>query len=139
MYLSSKINIAFENTFCLIFSCFGVFKKKLKESATSSLYDVADVCDNSGTCNFAVLVGSHDMKIRVPTFDLLGHLRNIGFTAINAIKEYYHFRMSCDESSMVTCLKSLEDKTIKVCLVKNLIGISNTVPPVIPPNVFVLT
>ena len=112
-----------------------MFKKKLRRTPVSSLYDVANVCDKS-TGNVAVLVGSHDKQINVPTYDWTEHFdKKLKFKTIDNILEYHHFRMSSKEPGIVYCSRKLSDVAVKVSIIGN-VPVTNDLPCIVQPKGF---
>ena len=99
----------------------------------SSLYDVRDVCDKT-ECNVAVLVGTHDQKIYVPTFDWSSYFEKLKFKSIDNLLQYHHFRMSAEDPGFVTCLKTFDDTPVRVRVVEDIAAITRNLPEVIPPK-----
>ena len=102
----------------------------------SSLYEVAKVCDASAKGNFAVLTGTHDRVIQVPTFDWANHLK-VYFRRLPGIKSFQHFRMTKENPGKVSCYVTLDSEPT----VLNLLGpriqgiheVTGDLPPVIQP------
>ncbi|XP_066918891.1 uncharacterized protein [Clytia hemisphaerica] len=115
--------------------CFGAFKKSFRKTHVSSLYDVAKVCDST-KCNISVLVGTHDQKIHVPTYDWTEHFIQKKFKPIENLLEYHHFRMSSDEPGFVYCSKTFDDLPTKICIVEDFRKVSHDLPSVVEPKGF---
>ena len=101
----------------------------------SSLYDVRDVC-HASSCNFPVLVGTHDQKISVPTYNWTEYFQDLGFEEIKNIKEFHHFRISAADPGYVTCTKNLDDDPVRICVVENVDEVRTNLPDIVPPKGF---
>ena len=97
-----------------------------------SLYDIAAVCDDSSKSNFAVLVGTHDGRMLVPTYNWADHLAP-HFRKVPGIKSFHHFRMSAGNPGIVHCFRTLDDRCpVEFNLLKGN-GISS-LPSIIDPS-----
>uniref|UniRef100_A0A7M5XGV4 DUF7869 domain-containing protein n=2 Tax=Clytia hemisphaerica TaxID=252671 RepID=A0A7M5XGV4_9CNID len=118
--------------------CFGSFKKQLRKTRVSSLYEIADVCSKSKS-NFPVLVGNHNKEINVVTYDWTTYFeKDLNFQAIKDILQYHHFRMTKEEPGIVTCLKSLDDEPVKVSIFhkRNPPKVTSELPTIVTPKGF---
>ena len=129
------INLMHHFFFVTIYRNFGTFKKKVRTTPMSSLYEVAGVCDGSGDSNFAVLVGCHDGKIQVPTYNWSQHLGTF-FRRVPNIKLFHHFRMSDREPGTLYCYRHLNDVSPQQfqLLKKGVMNVPPQLPPVIQPD-----
>uniref|UniRef100_A0A7M5WUX8 DUF7869 domain-containing protein n=1 Tax=Clytia hemisphaerica TaxID=252671 RepID=A0A7M5WUX8_9CNID len=110
--------------------CFGSFKKKLRSTRVSSIYEIADVCDKS-KCNFSVLVGNHNKEMNVHTYDWTTYFEKVlNFKTIKDLLSYHHFRMSKDEPGIVHCYASLDDEPTTVSIFKK--NSTTSITPVLP-------
>ena len=71
--------------------CFGLLKKKLRDTYVSSLEDIKEVCKQSSVTgvNTSQLVGHEDGSVVVPMHDLSNHLQN-HFVKVAGIKTMHH-------------------------------------------------
>ena len=97
-----------------------------------------DVC-NSTKVNVAVLAGTHDKEVNVPTYEWTEYFdKKYKFVDIKDLLEYHHFTMSSKEKGIVYCSKRLGDEPVKVSIIGKipLESISNTneLPDIIPPK-----
>ena len=81
---------------------FGLLKQKFKKSYVSSLYELAEVDENSSTTgvNVAQLVGRHDGKVEVPVHNWIEFL-TLFFKPLPGIKKRHHFRFDRHEPGAV--------------------------------------
>ncbi|XP_066913328.1 uncharacterized protein [Clytia hemisphaerica] len=118
--------------------CFGSFKKKLRSTYVSSLYEIGEVCDST-KCNFAVLVGNHNKEIYVKTYDWTTHFeKTLKFLKFKDMLKYHHFRMSKDEPGIVSCLETLDAEPVKISLFRkrNAPAVTSVLPDVVEPKGF---
>lgn len=104
----------------------------------SSLYDLRDVCDNN-TGNVAVLVGTHDKQVNVPTYEWTEHFHTgYKFKPIDNMLEYHHFTMSSEEKGIVYCSKKLGDTPVKVSILGDvpIEKITSDLPKIVNPKGF---
>ena len=81
-------------------ACFGLIKRKFRRTAVSSLDDLADVVEESATCNICQLVGTQDGRVIVPSRDWAGFL-SPHFRRLDGIKQYHHFCFERDRPGVV--------------------------------------
>ena len=102
----------------------------------SSLYDLANACDSSGDNNFSVLVGSHNGKITVPTFNWADYLESY-FRRVPKLKLFHHFKLSSKyPQGEVYCYTHLNDPDpVKFKLLKKDVeNVSLKLPPIVQPD-----
>jgi len=122
------------------FRCFGSFKKQLRRTRVSSLYQIAEVCGNS-KCNFPVLVGDHNKDVNVITYDWTSYFeKELKFKTLDDILPYQHFRMTKDEPGVVSCLMSLDDEPVKMSIfrMRDPPEVSSKLPAVVEPKGFTI-
>ena len=75
--------------------CFGLIKKVFKVTHISSIYEFAQLVDNSSSVgiNKAQLVATHNGRVIVPVYDWASFLGRY-FKKILNIKSFHHFRFS---------------------------------------------
>ena len=133
-----KVNI--EHFLFLYLRCFGTFKKKLRKTRVSSLYEIAKVCDD-GKCNFSVLVGSHNKEIYVQTYDWTQHFeKKLKFKKLDDLLTFHHFHISKDEPGIITCYETLDSEPVKVSIFckRNPPKVTSELPAVVPPKGFTI-
>ena len=79
--------------------CFGLLKKKFRQSVVSSLDEIMKVVEESADVNTSQLVGTHDGEVIVPTYDWAGYLCQV-FRKLKGIKKYHMFRFSASSPGM---------------------------------------
>jgi len=84
-----------------------------------------------------VLVGTHDKKTLVDTFDWYDFLSNY-FRVLPGIKSYQHFRFSKDEPGIILCMKTLNDPPTRINILKKDVVITDKLPSLVEPEGFSL-
>ena len=99
--------------------CFGLFKRKFRNTKVSCLDGIARIVDESAHCNHAQLVSLEDGSVIVPTYDWIDFFAS-RFKKFPGIKKLQHFRFSSSEPGCVfTKEYSDSDTEEKVQLLKN--------------------
>ena len=111
--------------------CFGLIKKVFKVTHISSIYEFAQLVDNSSSVgiNKAQLVATHNGRVIVPVYDWASFLGGY-FKKILNIKSFHHFRFSKEKPRMVYCKEHVSAPEQSFMLLKN----AACVPPVSLPQ-----
>ena len=115
--------------------CFGLVKQKTRKTFISSLFDIARTVEDSASVNTVELVGLHNGRVLIPTYDWMSYLETF-FKKIPQLKSYHHFRFDKDFPGMVFCKQywSSEEKALNILKSERNIPQSGLLPPVITPK-----
>ena len=72
--------------------CFGLFKRKYKQTKVGTLEDIAAVVESSASVNYAQLVGKSDCTILIPSYDWSSYFADTAIqTSLKGIRKMHHF------------------------------------------------
>ena len=137
--LHRKIEYSFTVVGHTKFSCdraFGVLKKKPNLTELWTLYDIVDTVYKSGECNHPELVGFHDGRVAVKTYNWSEKL-SLFFKKIDNITTFHHFKFDSEQPGIVECYTSLESEPTVLNLLKKKIPENlHEMPEIISPAGF---
>ena len=84
-------------------ACFGLFKKRFRQTNVQSLKDIVEVVNTSAEVNTAEVIGWEDGKVLIPTYDWTSFFAE-RMKKISGIKQFHHFQFSTANKGSV-CLK----------------------------------
>ena len=82
--------------------CFELVKQRNRRTFISSLFDIARAVGDSATVNTEELVGLHNGRVLIPTYDWMSYLDTY-FKRIPQLKTFHHFRFDKDFTGTVFC------------------------------------
>lgn len=96
--------------------CFGLIKKVFKVTHISSIYEFAQLVDNSSSIgmNKAQLVATQNGRVIIPVYDWASFL-GCYFKKIPNIKSFHHFRFSKEKPEMVYCKEHVSARNSRSC------------------------
>jgi len=108
---------------------FGLFKRRLKTSAVSTLDEVAECINDSTPLSHvlqAQLVANENGDVVVPSYDWQGKLGS--FRAVSHLKHYHHFVFSSTHPGMVMCYTDSDDKVGESFVLCSPTSVTNKLP-----------
>ncbi len=103
--------------------CFGLWKKRYRQTKIGSMDDLIKVVDSSAKVNFAEPVGQENGNVLVPAFDWQSFFSEF-FVKLKGIKKLHHIRFTSDSPGCVYVRERADSTEVKVNLLK-----LPTVPP----------
>ena len=119
--LHDEIHLSFMITGHTKFSpdwCFGLWKKKYRQTKVSSLTELAEVVNTSASVNFAELVGSELGQVLVPAYDWQSFFSK-KFIKLKGIKKLHHLRFTSNSPGCVFVKEKSDSAEVKISLLKS--------------------
>ena len=114
-------------------ACFGLIKRKFRQTDVSSLDDLARVVEESAACNICQLVGAQDGSTIVFYRYWAGFLSS-HFRHLDGIKQYHHFRFEWNHPGVVFLKKIATADEEERCLLRGVWSpYARDKPPPTPP------
>ena len=103
-------------------ACFGLFKKRFRQTNVQSLKDIMEVVNTSAEVNTAEVIGWEDGKVLIRNYDWTSFFAE-SMMKISGIKQFHHFQFSPANKGSL-CLNPFQgntnckylSKTYRLCL-----------------------